>query len=91
VLLNATFSMKLHDNKSGFIMCAREVFNDLLTYRGSYDYWQSFIMVAAHAKGYSYKQIETLFEPRRQGKSFLEDLPYRASARVLVDIGKAAW
>ena len=48
-------------------------------------------MVAAHAKGYSYKEIETLFENRRQGKSFLEDVPYKASARSFVDLGKAAW
>jgi phenylacetate-CoA ligase len=91
VLLNGTFGMKLHDNKSGFVMCAKEVFEDLLTYHGSYDYWQSFIMVAAHAKGYSYKEIETLFEARRQGKSFLEDVPYKTSALAIVDLGKATW
>jgi phenylacetate-CoA ligase len=90
-LLNNTFGMKLHDNKSGFVMCAKEVLEDILTYQGNYYYWQSFIMVAAHAKGYSYKQIETLFENRRQGKSFLDDVPYKASARSLVDLGKAAW
>ena len=67
-LLNRVFGMDLHDNKSGFIMCAREVFEDLLTFRGNYYYWQSFIMVAAHAKGYSYKEIETLFENRQPGK-----------------------
>ena len=61
-LLNATFGMSLRDNKSGFLICAKEVMEDLLTYEGSYHYWQSFIMVAAHAKGYTYKQIETLFE-----------------------------
>src|SRR5580692_2319477 len=70
-LLNGVFSMRLQDNKSGFVVCAREVFEDLCTYRGSYFYWQSFVMVAAHAKGYSYKQVETLFEERRQGTSFL--------------------
>jgi phenylacetate-CoA ligase len=91
VLLNSTFGMDLSDNKSGFVMCAKEVFEDLLTFRGNYYYWQSFIMVAAHAKGYSYKEIETLFENRRQGKSFLDDMPYKASARSLVDLGKAAW
>ena len=67
-MLNAAFGMDLKDNKSGFILCAREVIEDLLSYRGRYYYWQSFIMVAAHAKGYTYKQIETLFEhaPRRE-------------------------
>jgi phenylacetate-CoA ligase len=90
-LLNTTFGMDLDDNKSGFIMCAKEVLEDLLTYRGTYHYWQSFIMVAAHAKGYSYKQIETLFENRRSGKSFLDDMMLKAAGRSLVDLPRAAW
>lgn len=90
-LLNGVFDMSLQDNKSGFVMCGREVFEDLLTYSGTYFYWQSFIMVAAHAKGYSYKQIETLFEERRQGTSFLAGTnALKASARSLVDLGTAA-
>src|SRR5688572_24869302 len=47
-LLNASFGMDLADNKSGFVVCAKEVFEDLLSFRGRYYYWQSFIMVAAH-------------------------------------------
>jgi phenylacetate-CoA ligase len=82
--------MNLRDNKSGFILCAREVFLDLLTYRGHYFYWQSFVMVAAHAKGYSYKEIETIFEQRRQGTSFLEKTAVRAAAKSFVDLGRAA-
>jgi phenylacetate-CoA ligase len=90
-LLNGVFSMHLQDNKSGFVMCAREVFEDLLTYRGSYFYWQSFVMVAAHSKGYAYKQIETLFEQRRQGTSFLEGAnAIKASAKAFTDIAVAA-
>ncbi len=91
VLLNTTFGMHLRDNKSGFVLCAKEVMEDLLTYRGSYYYWQSFIMVAAHAKGYSYKEVETLFEQRKAGQSFLDDIAYRASARSLVDLAAATW
>jgi phenylacetate-CoA ligase len=91
VLLNGTFGMNLHDNKSGFVLCAKEVFEDLVTFEGNYYYWQSFVMVAAHAKGYSYKEIETLFENRRQGKSFLADVPVKATARSLVDLAKATW
>ncbi len=66
-MLNGVFGMNLKDNKSGFICCSREVMADMLTHKGKYYYWQSFVMVAAHAKGYSYKEVETLFEPRRQG------------------------
>jgi phenylacetate-CoA ligase len=89
-LLNSTFGMSLRDNKSGFVCCAKEVMQDLLTFEGNYHYWQSFIMVAAHAKGYSYREVETLFEGRKQGTSFLEGTAaYRASARSLSDLGRA--
>ena len=88
-ILNTTFDMSLRDNKSGFVCCAREVMQDLLTYQGHYAYWQSFIMVAAHAKGYSYSEVDTLFESRRQGKSSLDGKAYRIAARNMVDIGKA--
>ena len=86
VLLNTAFGMSLRDNKSGFVCCAKEVMQDLMTYSGKYRYWQSFIMVAAHAKGYSYREIETLFEDRKQGVSYLESGAYLASARSLVDV-----
>jgi phenylacetate-CoA ligase len=89
LLLNGVFGMRLRDNKSGFVCCNREVMQDLLSYSGTYSYWQSFIMVAAHAKGYSYRQIETLFESRRQGQSFLDGKVYQAAAESLVDLGHA--
>jgi phenylacetate-CoA ligase len=90
-LLNGVFSMDLSDNKSGFVVCAREVLEDLLTYEGGYFYWQSFIMVAAHAKGYAYREVETLFEKRRQGESFLDKAALRASVKSIYDIGRAIW
>ena len=91
-LLNLTFGMNLRDNKSGFVVCAREVLEDLMTFKGHYYYWQSFIMVAAHAKGYSYKETETLFENRRAGTSFLaHGGAIKATARSFVDLPKAAW
>src|SRR5262249_44258599 len=63
-ILNIVFGMRLHDNKSDFVLCTREVLADLLAYRGNYAYWQSFIMVAAHSKGYSYAEVETRFANR---------------------------
>ena len=66
-MLNAAFGMSLKDNKSGFILCAREVMEDLLSYRGSYYYWQSFIMVAAHAQGLHVQaDRDALREPPRR-------------------------
>lgn len=90
-LLNGVFSMSLSDNKSGFVVCAKEVLEDLLTYEGGYFYWQSFIMVAAHAKGYAYREVETLFEKRRQGESFLDKTALQAAVKSFYDIGRAVW
>ena len=90
-ILNTAFDMSLHDNKSGFVICEREVMQDLLSYEGNYHFWQSFIMVAAHAKGYAYRDLEILFESRKQGTSFLDKGAYRASLLSFADIGKALW
>lgn len=90
-MLNVAFGMDLKDNKSGFVMCAKEVLLDLLTHEGTYAYWQSFIMVAAHAKGYTVAEVETLFDKRRQGVSFLDAQAYRVSLRSLSDVAKAVW
>jgi phenylacetate-CoA ligase len=48
-------------------------------------------MVAAHARGYSYREIETLFLDRKQGKSFLDGYAVRASLKNFVDVGTAFW
>lgn len=88
-MLNAAFGMRLRDNKSGFVMASKDVMDDLLTYAGAYAYWQSFIMVAAHAKGYSYREVETLFENRRAGTSFLTGNTARVSWLALLDLVKA--
>ncbi len=89
-ILNTTFGMRMRDNKSGFVLCSRDVLLDLLTYKGDYRYWQSFIMVAVHAKGYSYREVETLFEKRKQGTSFLEGKgALEAAAASFVDVAKA--
>ena len=88
-VLNGLFAMDLEDNKSGFLLCPRDVFNDLLDYKSKYTYWQLFVGVAAHAKGYSICQIETAFEPRRHGRSFLSDLPLLPMLRASADLATA--
>lgn len=88
-LLNRLFSMKLSDNKSGFLLCRREVFAHLLDYRGNYTYWQLFVTVAARAKGYSLCEVETTFDARRRGRSFLGDLPILPILRASVDLARA--
>lgn len=89
LILNACFSMRLRDNKSGFIICRRDVLADLLRHRFKYHYFQSLIMVAAKSKGYTIREVETLFESRLVGKSFISRFPALLISRVLSDVAKA--
>jgi phenylacetate-CoA ligase len=88
-LLNGLFSMELEDNKSGFFLCPRDVFVDLLAYQGNYTYWQLFVGVAAHTKGYAICEVETIFGPRRRGRSFLGKVPWVPMLRASADIARA--
>ena len=87
-MLRLLFGMHLVDVKSGFFVCDRDVFADLLRRRFSYAYYQTLIIVAACHKGYRVEQIETLFEERKLGTSFISALPLRVILRTLVDVAK---
>jgi len=87
-LLNAAFGTSLRDNKSGFILCRRDVLHAILDHRFSYKYFQSFIGVAASARGYSIGEVDTTFEPRRAGCSFLPRFPILPSIRICLELLK---
>jgi phenylacetate-CoA ligase len=87
-MLNTLFGMRLRDNKSGFVIARRETLADILHRRYSYAYFQTFIAVSAHAKGYSIREIETVFETRLVGQSFIPSFPLRLMLRVLFDLAK---
>ncbi len=87
-ILNFLFGMHLRDNKSGFLMCERDVLAHVLQHRFSYAYFQTFITVSAHAKGYTVRDIETLFEDRKQGESFISAVPWKVVLRSLGDLVK---
>src|SRR5262249_28321968 len=89
LLLRLVFDMHETDVKSGFCVYKREVFADILQHAPRYRYFQTFVTVAAKAKGYSVRQIETLFLPRKAGTSFISRLPFGVMARTMVDIGRA--
>lgn len=89
LILNLLFGMRLRDNKSGFVLSRREVMEDVLDHRHRYRYFQTFIAVAAVAKGYSIREIEVLFQERRMGTSFIRRFPLRVVAGVFADLGKA--
>ncbi len=88
-LLNTLFRMRLRDNKSGFVLARCEVLEDVMRFRLNYRYWQSFITVAAHYKGYTIREIEVLFQPRLLGQSFMSAMPVKVMAGVLTDLFKA--
>jgi phenylacetate-CoA ligase len=89
VLLNACFGMRSRDNKSGFVACRRVILEEVLSHRFRYRYFQTFITVAARARGYTIREVETLFESRRQGRSFIGSVPVGVIWWVLVDLIKA--
>lgn len=89
-ILNIVFGDKAKDNKSGFVMAPKEILTDVLAVRGKYKFPQTFIRVAARAKGYQVAEIETLFQPRRSGKSFLSSRPaVQTYVEVVWDIARA--
>lgn len=87
-ILNSLFGMSAKDNKSGFIICRKEVLEDILTHRFKYKYFQTFITVAAHAKGCRIREVETIFESRLVGKSFIKGIPVKLIYNVAVDLIK---
>lgn len=88
-MLNTLFRMHQRDNKSGFVIARKEVFEDILAHRYRYRYFQTFITVAAVSKGYTVRAIETLFESRLLGRSFLPRVPIGVVLWCLVDVTKA--
>jgi phenylacetate-CoA ligase len=81
-ILNVTFGMHLRDNKSGFVLCPREILEDVLADADGYRYYQSFIGVAAGVRGYRFAEVDTDFEERAAGESFLSNYPIKVSLRI---------
>lgn len=87
-LLNTLFGMKAKDNKSGFILCDREVLAHILDLKKKYYYPQTFLRVSAEHKGYVVHEIETLFQSRKLGESFITKNPIRPVLLSFVDLAK---
>lgn len=87
-LLNTVFGTRLRDNKSGFILCRRVALASILQHRYSYQYYQCFIGVAAHARGMTIGEVDTVFERRNHGQSFLANLPLWVCAKIVWEIFK---
>lgn len=87
-LLNAVYATKLRDNKSGFLLCRREVMQAILQHRYHYRYFQHFVGVSACVQGFSIAEVETEFQARFSGQSFLGRFPVRVPLRVCWEIVK---
>jgi len=83
LLLNVVFGMKLRDNKSGFVLARRETLTELLQHEREYRYFQSFIGAAAGVRGYLITEVDTDFDQRHAGKSFLSRFPILVSLRIV--------
>lgn len=88
-ILNTSFGMKMRDNKCGFVLARKEVLDDIVTHRYSYRYFHTFITVSAASKGYTIRAIETLFESRLLGKSFMPRVPLKVVFWCVIDVAKA--
>jgi glycosyltransferase involved in cell wall biosynthesis len=88
LLLNVAFHMRLRDNKSGFVLCRKEVLSAVLEHRFAYKYFQCFIGASAAALGLQIIEIDTSFDERRSGHSFLARMPLGPSVRIIWEILK---
>lgn len=87
-VLNVTFGMQNRDNKSGFILCKREVLYDVLYDADRYRYFQNFLGVAAGVRGYRFSEVDTPFDRRHAGESFLSDFPIAFSLKVFREMAR---
>lgn len=90
-ILNTVFGMNLRDNKSGFVIAHKEVLLDVLRHRLRYYYFQSLLTVSAASKGYSIREVETLFESRLAGQSFIKGMAVGTICKTLIDVTKGLY
>lgn len=89
-VLNLTFGMKSRDNKSGFVLASRSTMSRVVRHRGHYRHFQTFIGVAAHSLGLNVAEVDTPFNDRASGFSFLTGRSRRVIFEVFRDIPEAA-
>lgn len=89
-ILNVIFRVHLKDAKSGFLLGSKYAIQDALILRKDFRYFQTFIAVALHRKGYLIRQVETLFPKRELGESFMNGFTLvKVVALVILDIVRA--
>lgn len=71
VILNLMFLNFYRDIKSGFLICRKEIFMDVLKENKNYRCFQHFIGIAFISLGYKMKQVIINFDLRNEGESFI--------------------
>ncbi len=87
-LLNLLFNMHARDNKSGFVIARKDVLLEVMKRKFTYTHFQTFITVAAHARGYTVREIETLFTERALGQSYMSGKLLQTTWDTFVDVCK---
>jgi phenylacetate-CoA ligase len=89
-LLNLIFKDSAKDNKSGFIFGPKKILLDILSFENQYFFAHTFIRISAISKGYLISEVETLFQPRKVGKSFLNEYSNTVTySKVILDLIRA--
>jgi len=94
LLLNILFGIRQFGptdnyNKSEFIIATKHIMEELLHPRYRYRHYHAFITLAARSRGYSIRQIETLYQSRRWGMSHIPRFPVHYILETLRDTVKA--
>ncbi len=87
-LLGIVFNCKLQDIKSGFIICRKEIFQDILSYKLNYKFPQHYLTISGISKKYTIKQIPITFNERFAGTSFIT-APLLFSLKAFLELPKA--
>ena len=85
-ILNFLFLMNSKDNKSGFVLGKKDDLIDILNFRKKYFYGQTFLSISAKSKGYKILEHPSIFEKRRNNKSFIHTFPYKTIFLIFIDV-----
>jgi phenylacetate-CoA ligase len=87
--LNKSFRMSSEDNKSGFVIARKDDMLKIVTPRGQYRHFQTFVGASANFHKLKTIEIETTFYDRRAGISFMRGKTIRIIFEVFKDLSQA--
>jgi len=87
--LNKSFHMSSEDNKSGFVIARKDDMLKIVTPRGQYRHFQTFVGASANFHNLKTLEVETTFYDRRAGVSFMRGKTIRIIFEVFKDLSQA--